>query len=142
MLATAAAAAAAAGAIVVMVMVMMLMVVMVMLVGMIAAAAVIVIVVMMVVMHKNCSFSFFFYYTENGRNVNEKGGALGMFINMPQRNPPLRVGEILCSNVKYTLRCVKIAEAAGGFYFTEKPAFPFHLRLGSKFHILRCKIFH
>ena len=35
-----------------------------------------------------------------------------------QRNPPLRVGEILLRKVKSSLRSGEIAAAVGGFHFT------------------------
>ena len=45
-----------------------------------------------------------------------------------QLNPPLRVGEILLRNVKFSLRSSEIAAAVGGFNFTFCVSKIFHQR--------------
>jgi len=45
-----------------------------------------------------------------------------------QLNPPLRVGEILLRNVKFSLRSSEIAAAVGGFNFTFCDSKIFHQR--------------
>ena len=45
-----------------------------------------------------------------------------------QLNPPLRVGEILLCNVKFSLRSSEIAAAVGGFNFTFCISKIFHQR--------------
>ncbi|MBQ8757616.1 MAG: hypothetical protein IJZ48_05170 [Oscillospiraceae bacterium] len=51
-----------------------------------------------------------------------------------QLNPPLRVGEILLRNVKFSLRSSEIAAAVGGFNFT--------LCASRKFHFDEVEISH